>query len=840
LKESASRDARLSSFVRAERATVVYEEFRDVKDLKQRIGDVLRQSHTSAIRRGVLRRRRVLNVEASHTTHLLEVGLESAERELWEGSAVVAAEILAELENLFGETEELREQLDLVSGRVHGTLGDARRAADAYHRILERPGSSLVGRAVAVQNLAIEAFHARDLARARELTRDALRRHVDCKNWFGVLQTLVNAGVVAATQGRLLDARRLSGLAERVLRGSDCQLPEQELSLLALEAMIAVRHGRHSVALELYRRGWSRSLRLGHLETSCDFAQNIGSSNADLGRLPLAVRWYRRALGIAVQGANARREEELERCLGLVRYRQGQHVAAVDHFERARALAAKIGDQWRTATLTADIGALLVAARKPSADDELRRALRLLTDLQDKSWLFRVQCNRGILARRDSRRTEAESIFRDALQYAGSAAERRLARENIASVYLDPPVDAASATQSLVAAAHEEDGVGVGGRSWLLGQYGAYLRGAGCVAEAMALYDEGISVALSVEDRRVLADLRNDRGVALGEQGLHGDALEAFREDAEWARAEQERALELRALHNMGETQRRIGDLSGSTESLGRALRLALELRDRESWRAALALLAMTQLAGGLLEESEDTARRARRAASRVGDRVTEASAIGTLAGIAYARGQYAIAAVNYTAAARLDQGSPIHHCEDLMGLLESHAAAGRRRPMLRAAQKVINYAQEHALQRIAWGSLLRAADWEIRGGRARSCTDLVVAALVLAHQSARPEVSRALAASSAEETAASAKGEDGFFFEVLLTLAFYLREAEAAAALALWDSMAAKMSGVDEEARERFRQLARIAQDAVVAGASEADRAMAGVPGRRGKDRWF
>jgi tetratricopeptide (TPR) repeat protein len=259
LREGVERDARLTAFLEAERDTAIYTKFRDATELKSRIGETLRQSHTSAIRKGVLQRRRVTHIGSETTSYLFEAGLESAEQELWTGSAVVAAKVIAELENLFGDNASRREDLDLLSGQVHAVLGDRARAAEAYERVVASSGHTPVGAAVAQQNLGLEALKRRDFDRARELMRDALHRHSECKNWFGVLQMLVNFATLAVAEGQITDASKLVDLAERFIIEAGEPLPYQELSLQGLRANIAAHSGQPSDALALYRQAWKKA-----------------------------------------------------------------------------------------------------------------------------------------------------------------------------------------------------------------------------------------------------------------------------------------------------------------------------------------------------------------------------------------------------------------------------------------------------------------------------------------------------------------------------------------------------------------------------------------------------
>jgi tetratricopeptide (TPR) repeat protein len=608
LKSGIERDARLTAFLEAEREAAVYVNYRDIAELKRKIGDALRQSHTSAIRKGVLRRRRIAHIGSDTASHLFEAGLESAEQQLWSGSVSVAAEMMAELENLFGDRANGREDLDLLSGQVHAALGDRTRAAEAYERVIAHPEHTPIGVAIAQQNLGLEAVKRRDFVQSRELMRDALHRHLECENWFGVLQMLINFGALEILEGDLASASDLANLVERFLIEVGEPFPHQETSLQGLRANIAAHSGRPSDALALYRRAWRKAVALGDREASCVYAQNIGSANADLKRPVIATKWYKRALSIAKEAGNVWRQEEIHGALAKVAHSMGDYVCALEHLESARALAARIADGWLVAIRTADIGAVLALIGDPRATSELDRAANLLREFEAAEWLYRVEQNRGELARRSGDRGRAEAALRRALGYANSDDARRAAHEGLAFLYLDQPAEETAAFEEFLLAADCAKKAGAADKAWLLGTYATHLSKSGCPSSAIRMFDLALSVRQSAGDAEVLFHLRNDRSLVLIDLGDLEKARDVFQEGVNWARAERKKLLEVQALHNLGETQRRIGDLVSSRKSLRRAVKLSEELGDHDAWRSALALLAITELAEGSVDKAEQHA----------------------------------------------------------------------------------------------------------------------------------------------------------------------------------------------------------------------------------------
>ena len=828
LKEGAKRDARLEAFLEVERHAAIYVQYRDIADLKSRVGETIRQSHTSAIRGGVLLRRRVEHLGSVGAPRLFEAGLDSAEQQLYSGSASVAAEMIAELENLFGDrAADKHEQLYLLSGQVHATLGDRARAIEAYERVVTHPGHTPVGAAIAKQNLGLEALKRRDFTEARELMRDSLGRHTECENWFGVLQCLLNFATLEEMEGKLEEASELADFAEQFMAEFDQPLPYQALSLQGLRGNIAAHAGRTSDALELFRRAWKRARRLGDRDASCIFGQNIGSAHADLKRPAIAAKWYRRALAIAKEADNVWRQGELYGALAKLAYSRGSHVSALEHLESARAFAAKSDDGCLVATLTADIGAILAFTRDPRASNELDRAADLLREVGATDWLYIVEKNRGELAREAGDRARAIASFRRALECANSDDTRRAVHEGLAFNYLDKPIEEAAAFDEFLLAADCATQAGAADKAWLLGTYAAYLSKAGCLPGAIKMFDYAIGVGQSVADAEVLFHLQNDRSLILIDLGDLVTAKDTFQGGVAWARARRKRPLELQALHNLGETQRRLGDLAGSRSSLKRAVKLSERLGDDASGRSALALLAITELAEGSIDTAERHAVEVRNAAQEARDKANEAAATGTLAGVEYARGNYHVAARIYMAAAKLNREDPVRHCEDLMGALEAGSAAGDWRRVRRIAQIVVDYAQEEGLQYMVWPSLLRAAKWYLDRGGDKNAGILAAPAIVLAQQSVENNKDLLPRVDSVNDGTANSEDDGealialGQLVRALMTLAFYVKLSSQGSASSVWTFLLDAVAPDSGQFRDFLRGLMSMVQESVAGDGS-------------------
>jgi tetratricopeptide (TPR) repeat protein len=803
VREGDERDDALDAFLRTEGEHVIYKAFGTLSELRSLVRDVLRRAHTSAVREAIVRRRRS-GEPGLHSGLLLEAGVEAAERHYWDGSAKVAAGIISEIEAISGVGDDRPDSLDLIAGLVHGAAGDSRKAIAAYQRILQRQTSSKHEMALAHQNLGLEALKAADLPRARELMRRAMELHLDEHDWFGVLQMLLNLGNLAIGEGKLDDAERLADLAEQLIADAGEKLPRQAASILGLRGLVAAHRDRPADALPLFRRAHQQSVRYGDRDGEMVSAENIGSAYANLGRPAFARRWALRALTIAQQRGHAWREEQVQRLLAVVAFRDGDHATSLHHFGAARALAARMGDTWRVATLTADIAAIRLAVHDPGAEAELDEAAKLLGKHGDDDWLARVELNRAILGRQRGDRAVTVAALERALQHStGDDDTTRQVHEELAFVYLEEPRNGRAALTHFRLAV-DKAAEPAASRAYRAATYAVHLQDAGRLDEALALFDNAVAIADSGRDREVAFHVRNDRGLLLVERGELTEAVDVFVDGVMRARRVKNRRLEAQALHNLGETYRRIDEYRRSARALRRAVMLAAQTGDEASRRGALALLAITSLASGQTDEAEGQASEVLDLARQAGDRADESAALGTLAGVAFARGEYATAVDKYRHAARLNRGDPVHHAEDLCGVMESCAAAGRWSSTVRAAQRAIDFVQAKELQPKAWRSVLRAARWFLDRGQVERAADLVAPACVLAHQS---PPTRDQTVDNVDDDSAHL----GALPEAILTVAFHEKWSNAKTD-GLWDAVLGQL-GLDDETGSNMRSVIEAAR---------------------------
>ena len=130
--------------------------------------------------------------------------------------------------------------------------------------------------------------------------------------------------------------------------------------------------------------------------------------------------------------------------------------------------------------------------------------------------------------------------------------------------------------------------------------------------------------------------IRNQRGVALTALGSYPEAIE----DLEWCRQAgvelDDRAVQLHALANLGEVERRADEHGRAVERLEEAHRLARDLLDVESEMLAAGNLALTLAETGHPDRAAQLYEREAELAQRIGRVDREAAAAAGLAGLAF------------------------------------------------------------------------------------------------------------------------------------------------------------------------------------------------------------
>jgi tetratricopeptide (TPR) repeat protein len=159
---------------------------------------------------------------------------------------------------------------------------------------------------------------------------------------------------------------------------------------------------------------------------------------------------------------------------------------------------------------------------------------------------------------------------------------------------------------------------------------------------------------------------------------------------------------------NMGEMERRAGNLESAVSTLRHAVDLARELKDGRAEADALGNLGLSLSNNGNHEEARKTLIAARQLARRLRHKSSEALAVGGLAREEFISENFDEAAKLYRRASELETeiGDDIHLIEDLGGLTESLAALGDVEGFSKAGQRLVDVAQKLGRESVAVRSL--------------------------------------------------------------------------------------------------------------------------------------
>lgn len=712
IKDGVEQDGHLRAFVATEKITSITRRFTSLSELRSEVNDFIRQNHTDSARRRLLSRRTAATSFASPGGPIAQAAFERAHANLWQGLTTEALEILDDLDSFFGDATPRPHELDILSGLIHGRLGDSQRARDAYQRIVDSEHSDPVSVAYAFQNLGLEALKAGEVDQSKSLMKEAYDRHKVNRDLFGLLQVTLNFGTIFLTDGDAGTAETMTDAAEYLIDEATEPLPTQEGGVAALRAQLAATRGEFEEARRLYRK----VLRLSAAEMDSDgqivAMQNIGATYLDEGRMGLAKRWYGRGLEAAQQSRDRWRERQIQQSLALVAHRQGDAKSALEAFEAARSLAVATGADTFAATYTADIGALLIGLDDQRAEFELHKARTALEAIDDRPWLFRVRSNLAVLARQTDDLEQALTHALHAIELAEDEADLLADGHLLAAdllIEIDPPDFAAQVEHHCYAAAGalELEGRRLARHlvecAWRIAQ-------GGHGETALELMNGAVAHVNQADDFETYFDVKNDRSLVRIDYGDIETAAEELTALSAEARDHGNRSLEQRALLNLGETQRRLDLADEAVRSLSAAVDLAQHLGDAGAHADAANLLASAKLQSGDPEAARELANDVLGSAASRSDREVRSHALGVLAGVAFYHGEHEQAARLYARAATLTNPGQIQRLEDLAGASRSWAMIGDWPRCRRMLDRLANDAVTTGQQAEAWPMLLNAA----------------------------------------------------------------------------------------------------------------------------------
>lgn len=537
------------------------------------------------------------------------------------------------------------------------------------------------------------------------------------------VQLLVNLAYAQLENGELANARMSATSAVDAADG--LRAPMIGASSRVALARVEAAEGDFSSASTTLKAGLSRARRSGLADLELVCLQNLAATSLDANEPRAAVRWARKAAHAADELGDPRAMATQHRMLGRALYDQGRHSQAIEEFDRARELSESSGQSIAAAEDTANVGAILVQLGEVDRGTSLlQAALASFVERGDPEWQVRVLRN---LAQAQASVGEHGRAYATLVEAVAAAEDE----ETMADLYRQIGEVALEREDIEGASAAFRSGLELipdaSGRAWAAAEAGSLLDHAPeGSASAIAFYRGSLDTYLTLGNRQMEVQVRNDLGNALAQVRRFEEARSELLQCLELAGSLQDRRMRQQALFNLAEVSRRMDDAAGAVREAREALLLAEELDDRELTSAALDKLGHALVDAGQAEEARSQFERLGSFSDH--DR---ASRLGGLAGVAFLGNRFPEAARLYEEAATLGEGR--QRAEHVAGWLESLAHADLTRRLRRPTQKLVDIAQAEHLEDVAISGFTRSARVLFRNGRERWAGELYALAIALA-----------------------------------------------------------------------------------------------------------
>lgn len=222
----------------------------------------------------------------------------------------------------------------------------------------------------------------------------------------------------------------------------------------------------------------------------------VGYVHLAEGKLGDARRRFRRALGHGKSAQDATLVGAALLSIGYTHQEQGQEAKAREAYEEALPHARRSDEPWLLAHVTTNLGALVMHEDPATAEELFEESLRARAAEPGGLSAAPVLTNMGILRSEQGRFSEAEKLYREALQHAGGAVPEEAIDHR----------DVVIPMQNLAAALTDQ-------RRF---------------SEAAEVYEEAIEVAEGVGDLRREGELRRGLAVCLANAGDFERSHEQF------------------------------------------------------------------------------------------------------------------------------------------------------------------------------------------------------------------------------------------------------------------------------------------------------------------------
>lgn len=645
---------------------------------------------------------------------------------------------LADLDKLIARSHQEQDQLGWIlslEALALSALGDREKARQALDQMLEigRQLGDTQLTSTALQNLGIEALLRGDPREAIRLAQEALPLKLDLQDHFAACQLLSNIATVLVA---LDEYREAEGLLEEFRQFFvDLREPGLLTSFYGMLGQIKAARGAFAEAEDDMREALRLARRAGDLSKEVVSIQNLGALEIDRGRPGRGARWLRSAIRRAERADTSPQLELLYRSLALALHRSGRAREAIEWLQRARKAAAEFGDRMLWAGATADLGAAYVsrgdAEEGVALLEEAVAAYRELEAGGTETFTTALQ-NQAVALSTLGRPEDARLALEEAADVSHGDAERQADVLRQLAEFLAFEGDktgAATALERQLQALSDRDRKT---RAWEAATAGALLRDSGSAEDALRFYDVALDLYTRARDRHKAFDVRNDRALALVDLNRLDEAAKELRKCLRLADRLDDRKLQVRARTNLAEVERRAGRWREAISHLEKALELARELRDTQSEGDASVLLGIALTDAGRLDDAVEMFKSGRRTARHAQNKFIEANAVGGIARVEFLRGHYRRAARTYERAARLYPEATQQQMEDAAGWLLALAEAKLDRDVERAAQKLVDAAEDIRHEEFASDAFADAARRWLQYGELEAATSLYAISIVM------------------------------------------------------------------------------------------------------------
>ncbi|MCW2961851.1 MAG: hypothetical protein JWM90_2238 [Thermoleophilia bacterium] len=624
------------------------------------------------------------------------------------GYVAAAAALLHEIEELVGERIDARQRAWLLNcaGICLSSQGDQAQALKAYEEMRELgiqiEDSEVIS--TALQNLGVIAHIQGRMEDAGKLELEAVQIKLDDEDTLAAAQLILNSASTGLERWGPDQTEKFLDSMEWIIVGvCDAGLLA---SLEGIRGMCEVRRSSFDSARKRFSASLRYARRSGNASRELNAIHSLGLVDLDRGKPRPAAQWFRKGGDLAASMGDPQFRLKMQEGLAASYRAQGRHDDALDALTEA--LAWPLGGTVR-AELAVELGAQLVDVDHERAANLLDEAIALSTETERADLLAEAHSQLAILEATTGKVDIAIERVRAVVAGIDSGAERARIWRNIARHTAKAAPDAAATMFHAQLDELATTRLSQAQRGWESATVAAVLLDAGAPEGALEFFD--IAIDLNRRgDKQSRFSIANDRANTLMALCRYPEAREGYAQCLKVARQLERPDLQIQALANAGECERRAGHIVESVERLesARAMLDSDATDDTQAW--VLDNLGLAYLSADRIDDADAVFTTALAYARSAKSPRREASALAGLASVARERGQYRRAVQRYRQSLKRDERINLHRVEALGSLLACYGNLADEDHTESIAQQLIDAAQSTgneaaASERAAWAA---------------------------------------------------------------------------------------------------------------------------------------